>query len=240
MDGKEGFRRINRIFSIIGWLWLTLFLAVCLSSFANDIYQAGFALSIGVFGIFLAQGAAWIIAGFSGLKKPEDGIIRLADMRRIFVRKKREPIPSSKPVVSGIGGWLFIFILSLLVTAIRFINSYFSTIQLFEEANLELPANTYFIALKIICWTAAISFLGAFWLMIRYRNSTTITTVVRVIWVCGLGALVADTAAAAIFLPTWKMQIDDIGQIIAAFISTTIWSLYLLRSERVRNTYRSY
>lgn len=124
----------------------------------------------------------------------------------------------------GIGGWLLFFLLTFAVfTPLR------ATIEALMEirgsADPDVVTGTWIFLGAYLIFTWAVT---AWFVIVRKPSS--VWLVIAVIWVEALGG-------AALLLLDGAAGVAAMGAI-TAFVYPTIWTAYLLKSERVANTYR--
>ena len=147
---------------------------------------------------------------------------------------------------SGVGGWLFLLVLGMILlwptagaVAIA------STIRLTEEMFPNIVSNNQWSEYKVLTWLAFILFsllsiYGGFSL-INGGDQRIVRGVKLIIWINGPVAAVTFL----IIIPVIVFGKTDVldGQFIRSLVGSTIfaviWTSYLNRSKRVRNTYGS-
>lgn len=146
--------------------------------------------------------------------------------------------------VRGVGGWLVFFILVMAV-----ISPLVSIVQVYRElygapfAGLDddpLLSTSRIFAWALVAVTAAIGWFVA-WRMIGIHNWTSVKLAIAGIWIVGVGGMVAEyvgvTYISGIPLDALLAETGPRG-VIQPFVFGLIWTSYLLKSERVANTYR--
>jgi hypothetical protein len=144
----------------------------------------------------------------------------------------------------GVGGWLVFFILVMAV-----ISPLISIVQVSRElygaSFAGFESNPILSTSRIFAWalvgvTAAIGWFVAYRL-IAVHNWTSVKLAIAGIWIVGLGAMVAEYVGVMIIA---GMSLDALlaetgpRGVIQPFVFGLIWTSYLLKSERVANTYR--
>jgi hypothetical protein len=246
VDTKEGLRRIIKVFSFFAWFWLVLlFLGAVLSIFNEPASSAGFAIgAIGFFGIL--QGLAWIITGFAGLPKENDGLIRWSDIKAKIPKRKTNGFAakhSSPLALKGIGGWLMFFMITLVLSALRGIGEFSNLQDQIYLTNPELFTHTefqsYMQLLQAFTWIAAAIFIATCFSLYKFRNWSTVKSTIIAIWIAG--PIIATVASFAMpFMisgATNNISSEDVIPLVGAYFYALIWTAYLLKSKRVKNTY---
>jgi len=142
----------------------------------------------------------------------------------------------------GVRGWLAFLAVSLFI--LRPLVLIFATlagVSATESANPVLLTLAGWGTAKTITWVAvALQILcsgAAGWmLMIRFKPST-VTAVVALLWVGGPLLSLVCTAGVAAVLGVHLSDAIDPGELGKDLVYATVWTAYLKRSERVRNTY---
>lgn len=153
-----------------------------------------------------------------------------------WMKTKTEP--------QGIGGWLALFILGLIVLSpIAALNSYNSGVGSATERYPQLQNNAQWIAFASGAWwimavASVIKVLAGIKLIVDKRKSS-VMLAVAALWVSGLGAVIAQYVLITSVYPKESGDIIDeqAGAAIATVITAGIWTAYLLKSKRVKNTY---
>lgn len=241
MDSKEGLRRITRIVSAGAWLWLAGWVVAAVAwVFSEPAIALACALS-GVIGFACCQALGWVISGFAGLPREQDGLIRISSLKRIIRSDRSDPtIPqASLGGPTGVGGWLLFFMVILVLSAIRSAGAYMEASEAARTHATWILETPYLTMLQIITCTSVACFLGAYFLLLRVKLRSTINRVIAAIWIAGPLAALADTFCAHLWIPqlgsVWS---QNAGPIAGGVIFAIIWTAYLLKSRRVSNTYR--
>jgi uncharacterized membrane-anchored protein YitT (DUF2179 family) len=146
----------------------------------------------------------------------------------------------SDEVLKGVGGWLAILVVGLIfVVPIR---ELIGLVGLFGSVS-SLPGWQLF---KI--WTLAMSLtvggisIGAGVALLTRHQPSTVTFAMVALWVVGPGGIISlllvmgTTLGRAI---VDRAVPEMIGTVISVCITSVVWTAYLLRSRRVKNTYYS-
>ena len=141
----------------------------------------------------------------------------------------------------GVGGWLLLLILILIV--LRPIWTAFRNIQKWEglkQTAGEYATTAEYGTLQAISWagygiSAIIGIVAGLMLWKRHRRST-VKIAIGVFWLMGpvLGLIIYFVGLYAVGEPA---AFADLKFLAVPVISAAVWTGYLLKSERVRNTY---
>jgi hypothetical protein len=148
--------------------------------------------------------------------------------------------------ISGVGGWLMFFVLTLgvftplAILYLLFGNLYSAGLSARLGSIPGWPA--YRLAETIVCvlHIAACAFLT--WRLCMVRNWNSVRLTIAGIWAMGLGITLIDLLLTVFLLggafgAVFAAEMIAIGR---GAIYATLWTAYLLRSERVANTYPRY
>ena len=153
--------------------------------------------------------------------------------------------PKEKPAPSGVGGWLLLLVIGMLALGPLMgagrINANF---MVAEHQYPNLASLAEWNAFKSTTWwafaaVAAISIYGG-WGLMSSRDWSVVNRAKVILWLTGPIASVV----LAVFIPLvvfGKTEAGDpkfVGAFIASVIAASIWTVYLSKSKRVRNTYR--
>lgn len=156
----------------------------------------------------------------------------------------KEKSSSAQPGPSGVGGWLMLLILGLMVFgpllgAGKIGGGFMGAEQQTPELKTWTQYNTYKSATWVVFLAfAALSFYGGLGLA-----SGTEWSVVRrakiILWIIGpVSLLVMSVLLPIVFIGTEAVDSARfIGSLIGSAIGVGIWTAYLNKSKRVRNTY---
>lgn len=243
----EGARRVVKALSVFAWLILSISVVVaCAILFGREPWLSVGAVFSGavVFAIF--QGAAWIVAGFSGNPRESDGLVRWADLWR-WRRKPRR----TNPVVhdagpAGVGGWLLLLVIGLLVLGpLAGIGKTMQAIEVTERTYPNIIGIPAWVHYKSTGWSliamACLVSVAAGWGLLKSRQSGAVQFAIAALWIRGPAVVILDAISATIFLQTgFAEYFSDpslVGDLLGNFAAATIWTAYLKMSRRVRNTY---
>jgi len=146
---------------------------------------------------------------------------------------------------SGVGGWLLLLVIGMLALGPLLgagrINADF---MMAERQYPNLGSLTEWIALKRTTWwtfaaVAAISIYGG-WGLVSSRDWSVVNRAKVTLWLTGpiASIVLAIVVPLAVFGKTEASNPQFIGALIASVIAASIWTAYLSKSKRVRNTYR--
>lgn len=241
MNANEGLRRVVRVSSALAWVALAG--GVILAGFNGNDENLALAILIAAAVSFVVlQGLAWIIAGFSGNHKDHDGLIRLPRLRG-----QKSPKIGSDSGPTGIGGWLlFLIVILIFISPLRNIGE---TISAISDAEKTYPGLLYirrWMNYKAVLWVivglAVLVSVGAGIRLRFLHKPQSVTLAIGALWFCGPISFCLVVIANFLLL---DLPIADqfdaslTGTSIAIFIMAGVWTAYLKRSRRVRNTYFS-
>jgi hypothetical protein len=132
---------------------------------------------------------------------------------------------------SGIGGWLQFLIIALIFLG-PLLNAVMTYVELQSAKDMEPPLSSDgFMLLQLISWSifaayCAIS-IGTGLLLQKRRKRSTIYIVVGLIWLLGPILNIGAAAIADAFDGSEGRSI----------VFSVVWTAYLLRSKRIKNTY---
>ena len=152
-------------------------------------------------------------------------------------------MPESEiPELKGVAGWLGLFVIILsVISPLRSIIQTGLTLQIAPDIEAQLGTKWTIYAgftWSLTAATAVATLYFAYrliWVQIR----STVRLVIRGLWVVTAGALALDFIVASILWPENIAQLDPeyMKGIFQSLIFATVWSLYLMKSRRVANTY---
>ena len=139
-----------------------------------------------------------------------------------------------KKELRGVGGWLLVLIIGMvLVTPLSYFAIHFATISMIESSYPHLLQNAGWAREKtassiLLSACAAISMLGGIMLWQRHKRNT-VYLAVSALWINGPVGIVL---LAVIYNVSSPLKF-----LIQSLVPATLWTLYLFRSVRVKNTY---
>jgi len=141
----------------------------------------------------------------------------------------------------GVGGWLAFFIVTLgLFTPLQIVVALFSLLgdpQIQAAYGESWPALKWTeIALSAVNLAAAL-FLA--WRLNSVHNWQTIRIVIPGLWAMAVGIMIVELLAVAIIggVPAGELLAGSGAEFVRPIVYCAVWTAYLLRSERVANTY---
>ncbi len=145
---------------------------------------------------------------------------------------------------SGVGGWLLLLVAGMLVLGPLLgagrINADIMTAEHQYPALRSLPQWSNF---KVATWWTflaiiAVSIYGG-WGLARGRDWSVVRRAKLVLWIAGpVGALILSVVVPLATLgESYAGHAQFVGGLLASVIAAGIWTAYLLKSKRVRNTY---
>lgn len=152
---------------------------------------------------------------------------------------------SNKKILEGVGGWLawLVFAMCLLGPSMM-LSGNESMLRQIEQNSPDIASLAGWVDYKRMMSanalaSSAILFVGGMVLALR-KKRTSVFIAIGALWIANLGAVTAGYAAAHHSFP--QLMGDQansilVGGLMKAVLIAGVWSLYLLRSRRVRNTY---
>ncbi|MEJ5125855.1 DUF2569 family protein [Comamonas sp. MYb21] len=136
----------------------------------------------------------------------------------------------------GRGGWLRFFIFILIASTLAILVKGMGPILIAEQEGAVWPPGfkpTYTLSLLIPA-----GFLGfAAWTLIKHSTWQTVNTAIRCMWIGSITSLLAPALVVSMFMPNVDVWSAVLPSATGSCISLVIWTFYLLKSKRVRNTY---
>lgn len=157
-----------------------------------------------------------------------------------------EEKPSAKAAeLKGVGGWLAFLVISLgVLSPLRTLYGYFRDVVLTEQ-DMGLAGNpvweTYTTIVLVLVVIGCLLFFLAAYRLYRQHVWRSVRFAIMAMWVACTGMDVIGMVALYVvfggeFAVTALQNVR--GELIKGLVFPTIWTLYLLKSRRVRNTYR--
>ncbi|GGC17312.1 hypothetical protein GCM10007205_27890 [Oxalicibacterium flavum] len=249
MAMKEGVSRVSKLISGTSWALLVLFAILGIVAAFNN---AGAITSIvllllGGFLFAVTQGCVWVLDGFIGNTGVDSNFL-WPRKRKGSIKNNETPYKPSgfneKPLV-GVGGWLMFLVASLTIfgplrSVITTANAIMDAENLYPEL-LNLSGWTNY---KITAWLIAIMLSAAFiWAgrgLLKHHIPASVDACIQVIWAAPFVAMIGDLLSAVVFLklsPSDYLGPEVIGGVLQGIMYAAIWTAYLKRSRRVKNTY---
>lgn len=151
---------------------------------------------------------------------------------------------SSENTIAGVDGWLAFLVAGLIVLGpLLGVSRLYSEFVAAEQSNPQLLQSALYSSYKTSSWaifaiTTMISISAGYALSSRHRPST-VTFAIACLWVIGpVGDFAYIIASALIFGAIPSLSPEMVGSIVGSAARSAIWTAYLLRSKRVKNTYR--
>lgn len=136
----------------------------------------------------------------------------------------------------GRGGWLRFFIFTLIASTLAILVKGMGPILIAEQEGAIWPSGfkpTYTLSLLIPA-----GFLGfTAWTLIKHSTWQAVNTAIRCLWIGLITALLAPALVVSMFMPNVDVWPAVLPSAAGSCISLVIWTFYLLKSKRVRNTY---
>lgn len=144
----------------------------------------------------------------------------------------------------GIGGWLILPIIGLMVTPLRGVFHIASYAELFQSRQLLTDGQFAFIALEFLGNLVILLVLPIILLVLLFRKSASFARVF-VAWAAGgLAFIVLDVIAAKILFGDvlaannqTLLDVETIGELARSAITAAVWIPYMRLSRRVTNTF---
>lgn len=145
---------------------------------------------------------------------------------------------------SGIGGWLSILIVIMILSPLSVIQRFINEFSKTEKIYPQLVVNAQWLQYKQISWliivfSIAFSFTAGYRLW-KFHFPNSVLFAIIALWISGpLGNLLHTVTAIALFgSQALSVALPEMfGGIIGSCIGAGIWTAYLVRSSRVKNTY---
>ena len=149
--------------------------------------------------------------------------------------------------LTGVGGWLTLLVVGLMALGpLRSVERMTAELSKAEAANAALTTNALWMSYKANAWMlwgifSTVSF-GAGYCLYKIHLRRSVHIAIAALWVIGPGFAIADmlnsylTVLRPMHLP---LNTDDLlAATIASAVASAFWTGYLLRSKRVKNTYK--
>lgn len=142
----------------------------------------------------------------------------------------------------GVGGWLRLFVIILtVISPIRMVIQTESMLRLAPAVEAQMGSEW---ALYVgFTWLLVTVMIAAFYYfayrLIWVQNRATVRIVIRGLWIVTAGGLALDFLVSGILWPEALLQFESeyVVGVVQTLIFPTVWSLYLVKSQRVANTY---
>jgi hypothetical protein len=164
-----------------------------------------------------------------------------------FVIKKKRSEPKGKENLKGVGGWLAFLVFSLMFLGpLISVGRLASEFEKLERLSPDLLNRIDWSNYKITSWSMlavgiAITFSAGYRLLKHHRPGT-IKFVIWCLWGTWIGLLFADVIATiSIFNLSLEAILPGLVKgVIASSMASGLWTWYLKKSVRVKNTYQTW
>ncbi|WP_397474234.1 DUF2569 family protein [Pusillimonas sp.] len=254
MDATEGVSRIAKLIS--GTAWVILLLGIVFFAYvalfeARPEWGALFGLLAVVTVIFaLMQSVVWVIDGFIGNKDMGRNFLWPYKRKALRAKKLAAPGKASRQVaknadLKGVHGWLFFFVLTLMVfSPLRTLGETARNISDAERAYPTIVDLAQWGNYKTAIWMAVLAYsialVWAGWSLMRHFIPSSVSAAIAVMWICPIALLAIDMYASITFLEMEASEYfstEIIGGMMGGLVYAGIWTAYLKLSRRVKNTY---
>ncbi|HVL77602.1 MAG TPA: DUF2569 family protein [Noviherbaspirillum sp.] len=142
--------------------------------------------------------------------------------------------------LSGVGGWLAFLIFTLFAGPVIGFGNLYGQMTDAVAQNPQLHSYTEWAQYKLATWTVFAASAGlsvsAGYRLWKVHTAESVRFAILALWLIGPVARVLYTSVGI-----WAFGVgvtpEDVGTVAAAGIVASLWTAYLLRSGRVRNTY---
>ena len=150
----------------------------------------------------------------------------------------------SRPGPRGVGGWLLLLVVGMMVLGPLLGGGRINyEIVMSERQYPDITSLEQWKTYKVLTWwiffaSASISFYGG-WGLARGNDRTAVSRAKAILWITGPGASLAlgILVPIIVFGESNAGSAQFVGAFIGPIIAATIWTTYLAKSKRVRNTY---
>lgn len=252
MNVSEGIDRAAKILSLLsvcvvlcGLVWA--FSHAFLASWPREetfftILAVSFAIAV------LMQLLVWMLDGFSGTAK--SNVLWPLKKRKKTIAVHSNETRTAKEVeknlrLKGVGGWLLLLvILLMLVSPILTFGSTSGQFYSVEMKFPEMAQSSNWQTYKSIMWTATLGYISASFFaayrLLKTHEASSVSLVIGFLWI-GKSTLIVTDFFASIALLNLDVSVifspQVLGNVIQWIVIASLWTLYLKRSKRVRNTY---
>jgi hypothetical protein len=148
---------------------------------------------------------------------------------------------------SGVGGWLALLIIGLILGPMLGAGSMLSETTNMETAIPGLSASSAWGNFKLTVWSffavfTAIS-ISAGYRLLKVHEPKTVSFAIYSLWIAGPISALSFGLLLPIFVPAFSYSTivpEMLASSISSAIHAGIWTLYLKRSVRVKNTYQTW
>lgn len=242
MSFQEGSSRLSKIISLVGWMALILSVIFYFAGGAREFWLI---VGTGAFIFAVFQAVVWVFDGFTG-KGAESGNL-LWPLKRRKLSSNNNAVISNKPQksVSGVGGWLMFFVISLMVLSPA--RAILETAVNLKDAERLYPTIVNvaeWVNYKMSIWAALLAvsslMVWAGWNLLKVHVPSSVRNAIIVIWISSLLLQGADAYLSWLFFdigPAEFLGPEMIGPLLGSLAYAFIWTWYLKVSVRVTNTY---
>lgn len=242
MSFQEGSSRLSKIISLVGWIALILSVVLYFASGAREFW---FIVGTGALVFSVFQAVVWVFDGFIG-KGSGSGNLFWPLKRKAIPSNHHAVIPSKpKKDISGVGGWLMFFVVSLMaISPARAILETAGNLKNAERLYPAIISVPEWVNYKMSIWFAVLAvaalMVWAGWNLLKVHMPSSVRNAIVVIWTSSLLLQGADAYLSWLFFDVSLSEFlapDLIGPLLGSFAYAFIWTWYLKVSTRVTNTY---
>lgn len=150
-----------------------------------------------------------------------------------------------KAELVGVGGWLaFLVFVFILVGPLTSIASVYvelaSAVNIYPEISITAEWRSYKSLIWFIVLVTSLISITAGLLLVFKRESTSVSFAIFALWIKGPASIVFGILTLQVIYGSRVGNLvseEVIGQLIASIIGAMIWTVYLEKSVRVKNTY---
>lgn len=247
MAQKEGLSRVTKLIAFTGWMFLIIGALIGISMGSSDGASSFFfGLFGGVFFFAVAQGLVWVLDGFIGNVGADSNLFwpkkRIAAGFSNMRSAKTEKI---KPPLRGVQGWLLLLVIGLVCLGpLRMAGDTINAIKLAEDTYpglINLPAWENY---KTASWMTAAALCAAlFWAgygLLKHHIPSSVNACISILWAVPIVTLLADCLSSITFLEVSAgdyFTAEAFTGLAQGLVGAALWTAYLKRSRRVKNTY---
>lgn len=245
MNTKKGIGRIARALSVVGWLILGASILTGSTPANRELFFLFLVIGTVVFAA--VQAVVWVIDGFTDSLGDDRATLWPLRFRRrgSAALGVREPAQATRYDLVGVHGWLFFFVVLLMVLSplqmITQTAKNLSTATVAVPLIVDLPGwHAYEIATWVSVAAYCAGMIWAAWGLMKYRVPASVRVTIYVVWAVPVLSAVVDAYLASTFLGADPSSILDpsvIGKTVGSLVWAAIWTVYFKLSRRVRNTY---
>jgi hypothetical protein len=143
----------------------------------------------------------------------------------------------------GIGGWLAFLIFTLVVSGLSSFGEFSNLKETTVNQNPDFARSPEWQTSMTFMWwhlSADLALrIGAVYCLVAIKRWSSVIFTLWVLWIIlPINAVLNSIIANIIFYPLPFIQFEQaLGPLITSTIGAAVWTAYLLRSKRVRNTY---